>query len=91
MAKKKAAKKKPLMTLRWPANGKRKGRGPQVCRLSDCDGGCGRTHPKWAAARPDPTGLEAANVRTTGRLSGRPTPKGTQFIGGGGLPGLGKR
>jgi hypothetical protein len=90
MAKKKAAKKKPPKTLRWPEDRKREQGGRRVCRLSDCDGSCGRSHPKLAVERPDPTGLEAANVRTTGRLSGRPTPKGTQFLGGG-LPGLGKR
>jgi hypothetical protein len=39
-----------------------------------------------AVERPDPTGLEAANVRTMGR----PTVRRARFIRGG-LPGLGKR
>jgi hypothetical protein len=58
------------------------------CLRRDCDGNCGLSHKrtKLAGQRRDPTGLEAANVRTTGRF----TAKRARFVGGG-LPGLGKR
>jgi len=47
----------------------------------DCDGKCGLKHKrvKFAVERPDLTGLEAANVRTTGRT----TAKRARFVGGG--------
>lgn len=83
------AKKKPPKTLRWPEDRKRKQRGWRVCRLSDCDRSCGLSHPKLAVEKPDPTGLDAANVRTTGRPA--PASHRSARIVRGGLPGLGKR
>lgn len=47
----------------------------------------GRSLGKRAEARRDPTGLEAADVRT----SGRPTAKRAKSVVSGGLPGHGKR
>lgn len=47
-----------------------------------------RKNPRFAVERRDPTGLEAANVPTTGRLTR--TTKSVQFFRGG-LPGQGKR
>ena len=68
-----------------PAKGKTR---QEICVRRDCDGKCGLKHKrvKFAVEQPDPTGLEAANVRTTGRT----TAKRARFVGGG-LPGLGKR
>lgn len=66
---------------------KRQGKGIS-CLRRDCDGSCGLSHKrvKIAVERPDPSGLQAANVRT----AGRPTAKSARFVRGG-LPGLGKR
>jgi hypothetical protein len=57
------------------------------CLRRDCDGNCGNIHKpsQMAVERPDPTGLQAANVRTTGRAI---TKRARIFPGG--LPGLGK-
>ena len=60
------------------------------CLRRDCDGTCGLIHnpSPYAIARPDPTGLRAANVKT----SGRPTEvaRNVRIIGGG-LPSSGRR
>ena len=79
---------KTVETTRWPATGKKGKKRQEICVRRDCDGKCGLKHKrvKFAVERPDPTGLEAANVRTTGRT----TAKRARFVGGG-LPGLGKR
>jgi hypothetical protein len=72
-------------TETWPKHQKRQ---VMSCLRPDCDGSCGLSHKrtKIAVERPDPTGLQAANVWTTGRA----TAKSAHFVRGG-LPGLGKR
>lgn len=62
------------------------------CLTKDCRGDCGLRHrpSRYAVQKPDPTGLSAANVRTSNTGLRRPV-RGEIRVLRGGLPGLGRR